>query len=174
MSLSQYVPDKSREYVQMFFMPLPRASGEVFPNLRYTLGTPLKRPQMPEDLVRKSTLVSFEEMSPSMPHSPNVVFKKEQAILSNFNHSGQKFLVPNVDLIKLSMEEVFNRPRNRFLEDSMPRDFVGGYIYEKLGRAGLLVTIQDFKHVIPIKAYSEFIGQPINVSTNCKKNNATA
>ncbi len=32
---------------------------------------------------------------------------------------------------------------------------VGGYIYEKLGRTGLIVTMQDFAHELPLKEYAK-------------------
>ena len=46
------------------------------------------------------------------------------------------------------------------------RDIVGSYIYEKFGRSGLIITIQDFKHEIPLKAFADLIGAPIEVSDN--------
>ena len=41
------------------------------------------------------------------------------------------------------------------------RDIVGSYIYEKMGRSGLIITIQDFKHEMPLKAFADQIGAPI-------------
>ena len=43
------------------------------------------------------------------------------------------------------------------------RDIVGSYIYEKMGRSGLIITIQDFKHEMPLKAFAELIGSPLEV-----------
>ena len=41
------------------------------------------------------------------------------------------------------------------------RDIVGSYIYDKMGRSGLIITIQDFKHEMPLKAFADLIGAPI-------------
>ena len=60
------------------------------------------------------------------------------------------------------MEEIFNLPRNRNI-DPKARDFVGGYIYEKMGRSGLVITIHDFAHELPIKAFAELLGTPLKV-----------
>jgi len=35
------------------------------------------------------------------------------------------------------------------------REIVGGYIYEKLGRSGLIVTMQDFEHELPLTEYAK-------------------
>ena len=52
--------------------------------------------------------------------------------------------------------------RNMFVNPQV-RDMVGSYIYEKMGRSGLIITIQDFKHEIPLKAFADLIGAPIEV-----------
>ena len=35
------------------------------------------------------------------------------------------------------------------------REKVGSYIYEKLGRSGLIVTMEDFTHELPLKEYAK-------------------
>ncbi len=32
---------------------------------------------------------------------------------------------------------------------------MGGYIYEKLGRSGLIVAMQDFEHELPLAEYAK-------------------
>ena len=59
------------------------------------------------------------------------------------------------------METMFNKPRNVRV-DSYARDIVGSYIYEKLGRSGLVVTIQDFTKDLPLKKYMRMKGMEYN------------
>ena len=47
------------------------------------------------------------------------------------------------------MENIFNRPHNR-VTDPGGQEFIGGYIYQKFVRSGLLVATQDFVHEIPV------------------------
>ena len=35
------------------------------------------------------------------------------------------------------------------------REKVGSYIYEKFGRSGLIVTMEDFTHELPLKEYAK-------------------
>ena len=56
---------------------------------------------------------------------------------------------PNFDIIKTMMENIFDRPHNKFTH-SKNREFIGGYIYQKFIRSGLLVATQDFEHELPV------------------------
>ena len=55
------------------------------------------------------------------------------------------------------------RPRN-VRTDSQARDMVGSYIYEKMGRNGLVLTTHDFTHEIPIKEFARIKGMYVEVS----------
>ena len=160
LNVADYNPSKSKEYVQMFFMPSPKIPTSKNLNLRYTVMNPPLRKDLPSDLLQKAIHVDFDAMNQQILNNTQSVFQQEKKILQDQKN---EFLVPNLDLIKFSMKEIFSRPRNKY-QNSSERDFVGSYIYEKLGRSGLIITIQDFKHTIPIKAYAEFIGSPIEVS----------
>ncbi len=54
------------------------------------------------------------------------------------------------------------------------REKVGSYIYEKLGRNGLIVSMQDFAHELPLKEYAKvYFGEdlvmPSSLSLSWKK-----
>merc|ERR1711935_994786 len=68
------------------------------------------------------------------------------------------------------MENVFNHPRNMFVSPQA-RDIVGSYIYEKMGRSGLIITIQDFKHEMPLKAFADLIGAPLGSTPSISGSN---
>ena len=59
-----------------------------------------------------------------------------------------------------NLKNYFSYFRN-MLVSPQARDIVGSYIYEKMGRSGLIITIQDFKHEMPLKAFADQIGAPI-------------
>ena len=57
-------------------------------------------------------------------------------------------LLANTDVIKYSMEHIFNQSRNTNV-DSYVRDVVASYIYEKFVRYGLVAAIHSFSHARP-------------------------
>ena len=71
-------------------------------------------------------------------------------------------LLANTDVIKYSMEHIFNQSRNTNV-DSYVRDVVASYIYEKFVRYGLVGAIHSFSHASP--KYDE----QDKVSTSFKK-----
>ena len=113
---------------------LPQISA---PNLRYTLATPLVRRNYPKSIMKLAMPVDFNKVSDSQS------FKIEEELLKN---SQPNLLLANTELIKYSMENIFNVSRN-VLVDSHSRDVVGSYIYEKFARYGLMATTHDFLHL---------------------------
>ena len=57
-------------------------------------------------------------------------------------------LLANTDVIKYSMEHIFNQSRNTNV-DSYVRDVVASYIFEKFARYGLVAAIHSFSHARP-------------------------
>ena len=57
-------------------------------------------------------------------------------------------LLASTDVIKYSMEHIFNQSRHINV-DSYVRDVVASYIYEKFARYGLLAAIHSFSHARP-------------------------
>ena len=94
--------------------------------------------------------VSFDKISGSKS------FKIEKDLLKDMPND---LLLANLDVIKYSMEKVFNQSRN-IAVDSYVRDVVASYIYEKFARYGLVAAIQSFKHERPI------YGQDMKVRKN--------
>lgn len=152
--MAQFQPGMEKDYVEMFFMPAEKTL--IPPSLRYNVHIPLKRPDLPQDLLSIANHVDFDKLDISSRNYTSFVFEKEKAILEEISNSSN-FLVPSLELIKTSMEEIFNFPRN-IKADSGARDVVGSYIYEKFGRSGLVITIHDFHHEIPIKAFAQLKG----------------
>ena len=65
--------------------------------------------------------------------------------------------MPNKELLKFSLKRMFDQPRNMWQSPKF-REHVGSYIFERLARAGLVVTIHDFKHEAPLKKFAESQG----------------
>lgn len=142
----------------MFFMPVKKVLNPNL-NLRYTMQSPPLRSDYPQGVLSQAIPVDFDKMNEQIVNNSQSIFDKEKKIIKRSD-----FLIPSTDLIRITMEEVFSKPRNP-LVDKAARESVGSYIYEKMGRSGLIITIQDFKHMMPLKAYSDFIGLPIQVRT---------
>ena len=73
------------------------------------------------------------------------VFRKEEQLKKLF----VKDLEANLNLMKLNLRTVFSQPRSKSSHPST-RERVGGFIYQKMGRTGILVGMQDFDHKIRI------------------------
>lgn len=153
----KHEPQRTKEYVEMFFLPMPPNYRNKV-DLRYTVHKPLKRPDLPRNLLTMATHADFDKLSDEGSEIQRI-FSKEKQIIANL--TSEELLVPNTDLIRGSMETIFNKPRNA-LVDSYARDIVGSYIYEKFGRSGLVVTIQDYTKDLPLKKYMQMKGMDFN------------
>ena len=110
LNVSEFQPERSKEFIQMFFMPCKKVLKPQL-NLRYTVATPLLRQNLPKDLLNRATHVNFDAMHEDVvTNDTKHFFVKEQAIVAKSNISDE-FLLPSLELIKSSMEEVFNYPR---------------------------------------------------------------
>ena len=155
-NIVKHEPQRTKEYIEMFFLPMPpNYRNEV--DLRYTVHKPLKRPDLPRNLLTMATHADFDKLSEEGSEI-HEIFSKEKQIIANLS---AEVLVPNTDLIRGSMETIFNKPRNAQV-DSYARDIVGSYIYEKMGRSGMVVTIQDYKKDLPLKKYMQMKGMDYN------------
>ena len=82
------------------------------------------------------------------------LFKIEADIVAN---SSTEYIIPSKELLKFSLKRMFDQPRNMWQSPKF-REHVGSYIFERLARAGLVVTIHDFKHEAPLKKFAESQG----------------
>jgi hypothetical protein len=147
----------------MYFMPAKKwIKNEV--TLRYSVQVPLVRSNLPKDIFSVINAIDFDNLSDQVPSDGREIFKIEKSIIDKQKNqsNGEFLLTPNVDLIQLTMEEIFNQPRN-INNDIMARDMVASYIYEKMGRSGLILTVHDFKHEMPLKEYGKLKGISIEV-----------
>ena len=65
----------------MFFLPVKRSLNPQL-NLRYTVHQPLKRPDLPQDLLNISSHVDFDHMSEDVAQDDTMpIFQKEKQIL---------------------------------------------------------------------------------------------
>ena len=94
---------------------------------------------MPTEILQIASPVSFEKISGSDS------FKIEKDLLKDMPDN---LLVANKDVIKYSMEHIFNQTRNSQV-DSYIRDVVASYIYEKFARYGLVTANHSFNHAKP-------------------------
>ena len=155
--VQKFEPKRTKEFVEMFFLPMPPNFRNKV-DLRYTVHKPLLRPNLPRNLLTMATHADFDKLSDEGSEIQRI-FSKEKQIIANL--SSQELLVPSIDLIRGSMETIFNKPRNVHV-DSYARDIVGSYIYEKFGRSGMVVTIQDFIKDLPIKQFMQMKGMEHN------------
>ena len=62
--------------------------------------------------------------------------------------------------MKLNLEKVLSLPRSKHTQPKN-RGAVGGFLYQKMGRSGVLVTMQDFEHKLPITELSQQMGESV-------------
>ena len=82
---------------------------------------------------------------------------KEAALITGQPTPSNELLV-NKELIRLEMDEIFNLPRNEMSHPKV-RETVGGFIYQKMGRNGVAVAMQDFRYKLPISEMAESMGE---------------
>lgn len=92
---------------------------------------------------------------------------REAALISASPNPSNELIV-NKELIRLEMDEIFNLPRNEMSHPKI-RETVGGFIYQKMGRNGVAVAMQDFKYKLPISELAESMGEKM-VSENTSNN----
>ena len=61
LTVGEMQPERSKEYIQMFFMPSKKVVNPKS-NFRYTVGSPLVRENLPQDLLDRATHVNFDDM----------------------------------------------------------------------------------------------------------------
>lgn len=61
-------------------------------------------------------------------------------------------------MTQTDLREVFSLPRNKHTHPQN-RGAVGGYLYQKIGRSGLPVAMQDFDHELPIAELAMQMGE---------------
>ena len=82
---------------------------------------------------------------------------EEDEILSKHTKGESNILRPNLEIIKTIMENVLDLPHNKHTHAENNR-FLGGYIYQKFVRSGLLVATQDFVHDLPVGNFAAMKG----------------
>ena len=82
---------------------------------------------------------------------------EENKILENSVHNADSISRPNLQIIRKIMENIFNLPHNKHTH---PKNnvFIGGYLYQKFARSGLLVATQDFEHDLPLGKFAALKG----------------
>ena len=146
--------DVLKEFATLFFMPVEMP----MPNqvmLNYRLQYPLIR----DDFYHRvqggvQTLDILEKLKTSKETS---FLLEEDDILSNDEEKEKNILRPNFKLIKTIMENVFSLPHNKHTH-AQNNAFVGGYLYQKFVRSGLLVATQDFTHDLPVGNFASMKG----------------
>lgn len=154
--------DKTRtpDYIRMYFRPLKSASNPL--DLRFTLAKPFVR-NYPAQVLQMATPVSFNDISDSQS------FDNEANILESSSQPQAGLLLANSEMLKYSMEQEFNGPRNQFV-DGHARNLVGSYIYEKFARYGLVVTTQDF---LQTRAIEDLLDKSVDFRMDAGQINGT-
>ncbi len=80
----------------------------------------------------------------------------QQALLVNATADQQ--LRVNLPLMEVELREVMSKPRSAITHHKTYTD-VGSYIYKKMAAVGLLVSMQPYKHELPITEYSNALGE---------------
>ena len=151
--------DVLKEFATLFFMPVEMP----MPNqvmLNYRLQYPLIR----EDFYHRveggvQTLDILDKLKNSKETS---FLREEDEIVSKHTQEETNILRPNLEIIKTIMENIFNLPHNKNTH-AENNAFLGGYIYQKFVRSGLLVATQDFVHDLPVGNFAALKGssQPV-------------
>ena len=141
-----------KEFATLFFMPVQMPTPDQI-LLNFRIQYPLIR----EDFYsRVRGSVEASNILEKIKNSRETPFILEEEEIAS-NTTQQNILRPNFDIIKTMMENIFDLPHHE-LTHSKNREFIGGYIYQKFVRSGLLVATQDFTHQLPIGKFAKFKG----------------
>ena len=110
LNIAEFQPESTEQFVQMFFMPIKKVLQPKV-NLRYTVATPLVRKDLPKDLLDRATHVNFNDMHKDIVTNDTKHFFVNEEVLMTKNNLSDEYLLPSLELIKKSMEDVFNYPR---------------------------------------------------------------
>ena len=66
----------------------------------------------------------------------------------------------NKQVLELELTGVMGLPRNKHTHPEF-REMVGGYLYQKFGKCGLVVGMQNYRHELPIREYAEQFGETL-------------
>ena len=151
--------DVLKEFATLFFMPVEMPLPKQV-MLNYRLQYPLIRDDF-YDRVQGGvqTLDILEKLKSSKETS---FLLEEDEILSNKEDKEEDILRPNFKLIKTIMENIFRIPHNKHTH-VQNNAFVGGYLYQKFVRSGLLVATQDFVHDLPVGNFASMKGSSQHV-----------
>ena len=146
--------DVLKEFTTLFFMPVEMPMPDQV-MLNYRLQYPLIR----DDFYHRvqggiQTLDILDKLKESQETS---FLLEEDNILKKYESEDGNMLRPNLDLIKTIMENIFNLPHNKHTH-LKNHDFIGGYIYQKFVKSGLLVAYQDFEHNLPVGKFAALKG----------------
>ena len=61
LNVAEFQPERSKEFIQMFFMPSQKVLNPQL-DLRYTVGSPLIRKNLPKDLLNRAVHVNFNDI----------------------------------------------------------------------------------------------------------------
>lgn len=141
--------DVLKEFATLFFMPVQMPTPDQI-LLNFRLQYPLIRDdfyQRIEGSVEESDILGKVKNSRETPF-----ILEEEELISKVTEGNR--LRPSMDLMKTMMENIFNLPHHKFTH-SKNHEFIGGYIYQKFVRSGLLVATQDFTHNLPVGNFAK-------------------
>ena len=144
--------DALKEFAALFFMPVQMPTPDQI-LLNFRIQYPLIREDFYSRVRGSVEASNILEKIKNSRETPFIM--EEEEIASNITQ--QNILRPNFDIMKTMMENIFDLPHHK-LTHSKNREFIGGYIYQKFVRSGLLVATQDFTHQLPIGNFAKFKG----------------
>ena len=84
--------------------------------------------------------------------APSTVLLHKNDLLLIIHVQVNHDLLVSKEALRMELQTVLSLPRNS-VTDPKSRELVGGYIYQKMGKSGLIVAMQDFKHKLPISKF---------------------
>ena len=144
--------DALKEFATLFFMPVQMPTPDQI-LLNFRIQYPLIREDFYSRVRGSVEALNILEKVKNSRETPFIL--EEEEIASNTTQ--QNILRPNFNIMKTMMENIFDLPHHEFTH-SKNREFIGGYIYQKFVRSGLLVATQDFSHQIPIGNFAKYKG----------------
>ncbi len=143
-------------YMRIYFAPVERwrpgdPSGISF----FLQHPPLQRPphtfsRLPPRLAAVTSKVDFGQAT-VVAADPFSQVESQIAELSVGEVADE--LRVNTGAMKVEMSQVLTHPRNAYTHPTR-REEVGGYLYKKLARLGLLVAMQEFRHKMAISEFA--------------------
>ncbi len=155
-----------RRYTDVFFSPVDPYAPELDKSpTAWFVQYPVLKPgtvfNFPKDFMAVLSPVDFYNLQTKMKDPFEELWRHQQQLAMAGAKEGDNYdteFPASQQMMGIDLQNVLGRPRNAYSHPAA-RETVGGFIYQKMGRMGLLMAMQDFEHELPITKYVEERGE---------------